>query len=79
MIGDKDTLVTVYSKADCSGCKMTKKVLDKNNVEYREERIDLNPEALAKVKEMGYLQAPVVVAPDGSHWGGFRPDLLNNL
>ena len=72
-------MVIVYSKADCSGCKLTKLALDNKKIEYKEERIDLNPEALAKVKELGYLAAPVVVAPDGTHWSGFRPDKIDTL
>ena len=30
------------------------------------------------VRELGYLQAPVVVAGD-THWAGFSPDKINNL
>ena len=73
------TLVTVYSKDNCQGCNLTKKLLDRRGVRYEEERIDQDPKALERVKELGYLQAPVVVAPDGSHWSGFRPDLLDTL
>lgn len=38
-----------------------------------------DPEALDKVKALGHLQAPVVVAEDGTHWSGFRPDKIANL
>ena len=34
--------------------------------------------ALETVKELGYLQAPVVVT-DGDHWSGFRPDKIDEL
>jgi len=37
-----------------------------------------NTEALDKVREMGYTQAPVVVAGDTS-WSGFRLDSLQKL
>ena len=33
---------------------------------------------LEKVKELGYLQAPVVVTDD-EHWSGFRPDKIDAL
>jgi glutaredoxin-like protein NrdH len=34
--------------------------------------------ALAAVKELGYLQAPVVIT-DEDHWSGFRPDKIDEL
>ncbi len=48
------------------------------------------PEALQHVKELGYLQAPVIVPSfdkiivdaNGErvvHWSGFRPDYLDQL
>jgi glutaredoxin-like protein NrdH len=30
------------------------------------------------VKELGYLQAPVVIT-DEDHWSGFRPDKISEL
>jgi glutaredoxin len=52
-------------------------MLDESNVEY--EIIDLseNAEAMAMVKEMGYVSAPVVIAGN-AHWSGFRHGLMLN-
>lgn len=78
-------MVTVYSKADCSQCDMTKKVLKLKGIGYREFRVDEDDAAMAFVKNMGYLAAPVVVigfeneTMGGQHWSGFRPDLLTQL
>lgn len=69
-------MVTVFVKPDCQPCKLTKRKLDEMGVEYETRDITEDPEALSLVKEMGYLQAPVVVSPDGQTWGGFRPDLI---
>lgn len=69
-------MVTVLSKASCVMCNMTKRELGKRGVEFEEKRMDLDESYLAKAKEMGYLQAPVVILPDGTHWSGFRPDLI---
>lgn len=41
--------------------------------------MDEDPEALALAKELGYLQAPVVITAHGDHWSGFRPDRISSL
>ena len=35
-------------------------------------------EAMARVTELGYRQAPVVIAGE-DHWSGFRPDMIGAL
>lgn len=72
-------MVTVFSKSNCHPCNITKRILQKLGVEFIEERVDKNPEALARIKELGYLQVPVVVTPDGDHWSGLQPDRINSL
>lgn len=72
--------LTLYTQPACSQCNMTKKWLDdpeRGNLKDQYQIIDLtqNPEDLVKVKELGYMSAPVVVAGD-KNWYGFRPDLL---
>ena len=69
-------MVTVLSQNQCIQCDMTKRELKKRGVEFEEKRMDLDDSLLEQAKEMGYLQAPVVIAPDGTHWSGFRPDLI---
>jgi glutaredoxin-like protein NrdH len=51
---------------------------DKLDVKY--EVVDITKDELAmdKVIELGYFQAPVVVAGD-LDWSGFRPDLINKV
>lgn len=77
--------VTLYSKADCVQCDMTKKVLKQKGLTYREFKMDEDDSALDKAKALGYLQAPVVVVGfghetmPGEHWSGFRPDKLRAL
>ena len=46
-------MVTVYSKNNCVQCKMTKRFLDSNNVEYKEINLDEQPEYIDQVKELG--------------------------
>jgi len=65
-------------------------VLKKLNIGFRYFDVSKDEKAFEWVKEMGYLQVPVVVPsfdkdvrdPKGEkidHWSGFRPDLLNQL
>jgi glutaredoxin-like protein NrdH len=72
--------VTVYTLPVCVQCNQTKKLMDREGIEY--DVVDLmgEPELAAKFKEDGFLQAPiVVVGNDGRRWGGFRPDLIKEL
>ena len=54
--------ITVYSKPMCVQCDATYRALDKQGLDYT--KVDL-----------GYQQAPVVIAGD-DHWSGYRPDLI---
>ncbi|QDM57794.1 NrdH-like glutaredoxin [Mycobacterium phage Carlyle] len=72
--------ITVYSSKDCFKCRLTTKMLDKHGVEYREVRLDKDPEALAMVKSKGFQSAPVVHVSDGDKWwDDFRVDKLRAL
>lgn len=70
--------ITVYTKPACVQCNATYKALDKQGLTY--EVIDITEDAQARdfVMELGYLQAPVVVAGN-DHWSGFRPDRIKSL
>ena len=74
--------VTLYSKPNCRQCIATKRWLDQNNIEYSIDNI-MDDDNLALVKELGYLEAPVVIVRDGDNvddsWSGFIPDRLNTL
>lgn len=71
-------MVKIYTLPACVQCDSTKRLLTKNEIPYEEVDLSKDPEALAKVREMGYTAAPVVVA-GAEHWSGFRPDKLSNL
>ena len=59
-------------------CKMTKRFLDSNHVEYREINLDEQPEYIAHVKNLGFSAAPVIQTPTES-FAGFQPNKLKNL
>ena len=70
--------VTVYSKPACVQCTMTTRALDAQGIEYQIFDVTADDKALQTVKDLGYMQAPVVIAGD-DHWSGFRPDLIGRL
>lgn len=68
-------MVTVFSKPACIQCTMTIRALDASGVKYVVLDVTTNEDALNTVRELGYMQAPVVVWDD-DHWSGFQPDLI---
>ena len=74
--------VTVYTKPSCVQCNATYRALerprDSKGIEYEVLDLSVDENALAQVKELGYLQAPVVIT-DEDHWSGFRPDKIAEL
>lgn len=70
--------VTVYTKPACVQCNATYRALDKKGIVYQSVDMSQDPEALERVRAMGYMQAPVVVTEQDS-WSGFRPDKIEEL
>jgi len=70
--------ITVYSKPACVQCTATTRALDAKGISY--DVIDLTEDAAAMemVQDLGYRQAPVVIAGE-DHWAGFRPDMIGQL
>jgi glutaredoxin-like protein NrdH len=71
-------MITLYSLPACVQCETTKRYLNKNGIEFTEINMADNTDALDRVRDMGYTQAPVVVVGDTS-WSGFRLDSLQKL
>ena len=68
----------MYSKKDCQQCRATERKLKELDLDYQYVDIQSDDEAMERIKELGYLQAPVVVVGD-SHWSGYRPDKIGEL
>lgn len=70
--------IIVYSKPACVQCTATTRALDARGIDY--DIIDLTQDdaAMQAVTQLGYRQAPVVIAGE-THWAGFRPDLIGAL
>lgn len=67
--------ITVYSKPRCPQCDATYRALDKQGLDYTSIDVTEDADALVYIKDLGYQQAPVVIAGD-NHWSGFRPDRI---
>ncbi|MHA3724195.1 glutaredoxin family protein [Leucobacter sp. HY1910] len=68
--------ITLYSKPSCLQCTATARRLNDHGVPHTVIDMSQDEAALARVKELGYLQAPVIVTPD-EHWSGYRPDKID--
>ncbi|MGT2775918.1 glutaredoxin-like protein NrdH [Streptococcus hyovaginalis] len=70
--------ITIFSKNNCMQCKMTKKFLEKEGVEFVEINIDEQPEQVEYVKSLGFAAAPVIQAGD-MVFSGFQPAKLKEI
>lgn len=70
--------VTVYTKNGCPPCKATLRALRSNNIAFTELPIESTPGARDIIANLGYAQAPVVIAGEDS-WSGFNPDRIKAL
>ena len=70
--------VTVYEKNNCVQYEATKRWLRKAKIEFDTVNLEETPDAMAKVQEMGFNSAPVVIT-DVDSWSGFRISKLENL
>lgn len=69
-------MFTIFSLPNCMKCDLTKRKMDKHDVPYEVIDMSTNPEAAEKARSLGYQAAPVVFAPDGTHWNEYRPALI---
>lgn len=71
-------MITVYTKSDCTQCRMTKNLLQRCGLDYKEVDFEEDEDAREFLKTLGFKAAPVVVIKDDS-WSGFRPDKIKQL
>ncbi|MFA6254560.1 MAG: glutaredoxin family protein [Patescibacteria group bacterium] len=56
------TKVTIYSLPTCPYCKMAKRFLDENKIEYQDIDVLANPdEAEIMIKKSGQMGTPVII------------------
>ena len=71
--------VILYSKPSCGQCTSTARAFDKKGINYEYVDVTEDAAALERIKELGYLQAPVVYKDETTHWSGYRPDEIAKL
>jgi glutaredoxin-like protein NrdH len=71
-------MIEVYTKPGCVQCRATERDLERRGLPFETIDISVDDAALDRVTALGHRQAPVVVA-NGTHWSGYRPDLLAGL
>lgn len=71
-------MIVVYSKPACVQCTATTRELDRKGIAYDYVDLTTDETAMTTVRNLGYMQAPVVVAGE-EHWSGFRPDKISAL
>lgn len=82
--------VTVYSKNNCVKCKMTKKFLKENDIDFLEINIDdeefnLNEygktrdEFIKYIKDELLLSTMPIVVTDDTYWGDYQLNKLKEL
>ena len=70
--------IKLFSKNNCMQCKMAKRFLSDNNINFEEINIDNDPSAVDFLKEQGFQSVPVITS-DAATVIGFRPDQLRQL
>ena len=71
--------ITLYSKPLCVQCDATKRKFNELGIPYTEVDVTEDAKALARIKALGYLQAPVVELPNGERWSGFKIDRIKRI
>lgn len=71
-------MIIVYSKPACVQCTATTREMDRKGIAYKYIDLTKDEKAMDTVRDLGYMQAPVVLTED-DHWSGFRPDKIATL
>lgn len=70
--------ITIWELPNCVQCASTKKEFDRRGIIYQVKRLDKSSKALARFKELGFSQAPIVET-DTKRWSGFRLEKIKSL
>lgn len=70
--------ITIFTKPHCPQCDATKRQFTKLGVTFETVDLSASPSTLEQLRQAGFRQAPVVIAPNQS-WSGYRPDLIAQL
>lgn len=72
--------VTVFTTGpSCHLCRVTKVHLKRRGIPFEEVRLDENPVLAEKVRELGFVTAPVVLVDEEDVWDGYSSDRIDAL
>jgi glutaredoxin len=57
-------MIKLYTKTVCPKCVVAKSVLTENGAEFEAINLDTNKEAAQKLKELGFMAAPIAEYKD---------------
>lgn len=69
---------TLYSQKNCQPCKAVERRLIKNGTPYTKVDVSEDADAAARLKQLGYTAAPVLVSGQ-THIVGYSPDKIDAL
>ena len=52
-------MITIYSKPQCVSCDQTKRWLERNGLEYKEEQLADHPDVVEEGTASGFTAAPI--------------------
>ena len=68
-------MIKVYSKPNCVRCEMAKRYLENKGAKFEVIDVFQDAEALAKLRDAGFSEMPVVDI-GGEFHTGFQPNIL---
>ena len=71
--------VVIYSKNNCMQCKMTKRFLKENDINFEERNVNEQPQYLDYLKNQGFKSVPIVFAENEDPIVGFQPSKLQEI
>lgn len=72
--------VTVFTTGpSCHLCRVTKVHMQRRGIDFVEVRLDENPVLAEKIRELGFVAAPVVLVDDEDCWEGYSSDRIDAL
>lgn len=70
----------MFTKNGCPQCMATKMGLKQKGIDFEERNVEENEAYFDEVKnKYGVSAMPLVVAPNGDFWTGFRPQKIAEL
>lgn len=70
--------ITIWELPNCIQCQQTKREFDRRGIVYQTKRLDRSSKALARFRELGFTQAPIIET-DSKRWSGFRLEKIKSL